>query len=114
MDFFLEPFWYIEYENIHFQYYSKLEYFKNDITEFTEEEERKRESYELNVLHAILNKIRFQYNSYFCSDYRDFENLFDFSIKHKCITSSLFKNKIPILMNDDEEKENYEINLIRL
>lgn len=111
MDFFLEPFWYVEYEKIHFQYYSRLEEFKNSGDEFSDEE-RKKESMELNILHNILNKIRSQYNSYFCSNYKDFENLFDFQVKR----NKFHQFPIIILNENLEEEEEYpiETNLIVL
>lgn len=109
MDFFLQPFWYNEYEKTHFEYYSRLEYFKQHAKNDFSEAEIKGESDQLNILHHILNKIRYQYNSYFCSEYKDFENLFDISIKHKYHTL----NEIPIINNNDIV-EKYEINLINL
>ena len=103
MNFFLQPFWYVEYENIHFRYYSKLEDFKKYSIEFSDEE-RKKESGQLNELHSILNKIRSQYNSYFCSNYKDFENLFDFQVK--CNKSHRY---FTLTMNDKfEESEEFE------
>lgn len=106
MDFFLEPFWYVEYENIHFQYYSRLEYFKKFANNEFSDEERKKESVQLNILHNILNKTRSQYNSYFCSNYKDFENLFDFQVKRKFHQFSIITNE-----NLEEEYPPIEINL---
>jgi hypothetical protein len=101
MDFFLQPFWYVEYERIHGEYYSRLNYFKKYANDELTEEERKRESYQLNVLHKILNNIRSNYNSYFCSNFKDVENLFDVKTKH-------FK------IDDDsyDEEENYSDNVL--
>lgn len=108
MDFFLQPFWYIEYEKIYTEYYTRLNYFKNHAQINFSEEESKQESYQLNVLHGILNKIRYQYKACFCSSYKDFENLFDFpSNKHK----HCFKIPIPTINNDNNDDEIYKINL---
>ena len=120
MDFFFEPFWYIEYEKIYTEYYSRLDYFKMHAQIEFSEEEIKRESYQLNVLHNIFNNIRFHYKSYFCSDYKDFEKLIDFSfIKHKHhYKHHHFKIPIPKLSNDDTDEddgiEKYELNLMIL
>ena len=107
-NFFLEPFWYTEYEKIFTEYYSRLDYFKKHASNEFTEEERKEESDQLNILHGFLNKIRLQYESYFCSHYKEFENLFDLSKKQK----HHHHHQIPINNNDDEI--GYEINLITL
>ena len=112
MNIFLEPFWYIEYEKIHFQYYTKLNDFKNYAKNEYNEEKRKRESVNLNILHKHLNSIRYQFKIYFCTDYKNFEKSFDLPIKHK------YQGPVIPIFNDDneeeEEEEEMKINLTRL